>query len=230
MATAKKELSADTQATVLHQDAEHTVYRLDGTDGEVVQTVYPVFPGIEIAYHDVHATACAMQRAHAPGCLEIHHCREGRIAYPYGGACFFLAPGRPGDRAALSGGGSGALSDRALPRHHGIDRPGARAGLPVVLSRRRRGAAECADRKILCGRSLLRHALVAGRGAHFLRALFRAGRHPQGLFQGQNSGAAAVFERVPHAGGRSRSTVIRSRRYSLPSRSARTCWRTRSGG
>ena len=61
MATAKKELSADTQATVLHQDAEHTVYRLDGTDGEVVQTVYPVFPGIEIAYHDVHATACAMQ-------------------------------------------------------------------------------------------------------------------------------------------------------------------------
>ena len=31
MATAKKELSADTQATELHQDAEHTVYRLDGT-------------------------------------------------------------------------------------------------------------------------------------------------------------------------------------------------------
>ena len=85
MATARqKETLADTQATVLHQDAEHTVYRLDGADGEVVQTVYPVFPGIEIAYHDVHATACAMQRTHAPGCLEIHHCREGRIAYPYG--------------------------------------------------------------------------------------------------------------------------------------------------
>lgn len=94
MATAKqKEILADTQATVLHQDPEHTVYRLDGADGEVVQTVYPVFPGIEIAYHDVHAAACAMQRAHAPGCLEIHHCREGRIAYPYGEACFFLAQG-----------------------------------------------------------------------------------------------------------------------------------------
>ena len=94
MATAKqKETLADTQATVLHQDTEHTVYHLDDADGEVVQTVYPVFPGIEIAYHDVHATLCAMQRAHASGCLEIHHCREGRIAYPYGGACFFLAPG-----------------------------------------------------------------------------------------------------------------------------------------
>lgn len=94
MATAKrKEILADTQTTVLHQDPEYMVYRLDGADGEVVQTVYPVFPGIEIAYHDVHAAACAMQRAHAPGCLEIHHCREGRIAYPYGGACFFLAQG-----------------------------------------------------------------------------------------------------------------------------------------
>ena len=49
MATAKQnETFADTLATVLHQDAEHTVYRLGGADGEVVQTVYPVFPGIEI--------------------------------------------------------------------------------------------------------------------------------------------------------------------------------------
>ena len=62
MATAKqKETLADTQATVLHQDREHTVYHLDDVDGEVVQTVYPVFPGIEIVYHDVHATVCAMQ-------------------------------------------------------------------------------------------------------------------------------------------------------------------------
>ena len=82
MATAKQnETFADTLATVLHQDAEHTVYRLGGTDGEVVQTVFPVFPGIEIVYHDVHATACAMQRTRAPGCLEIHHCREGRMDY-----------------------------------------------------------------------------------------------------------------------------------------------------
>ena len=80
MATAKQnETFADTLATVLHQDAEYTVYRLGGADGEVVQTVYPVFPGIEIVYHDVHATVCAMPRAQAPGCLEIHHCREGRM-------------------------------------------------------------------------------------------------------------------------------------------------------
>ena len=95
MATAKQnETFADTLATVLHQDAEHTVYRLGGADGEVVQTVYPVFPGIEIVYHDVHATACAMQRTRAPGCLEIHHCREGRIEQPVaGGAYSYVASG-----------------------------------------------------------------------------------------------------------------------------------------
>jgi len=38
---------------------------------------------------------------------------------------------------ALGGSGSGALPDRALPRHHGVDRPGTRTGLPVVLSRGR---------------------------------------------------------------------------------------------
>ena len=118
MATAKqKEILADTQATVLHQDPEHAVYCLDGADGEVVQTVYPVFPGIEIAYHDVHAAACAMQRAHAPGCLEIHHCREGRIAYPYGGACFFLAQG---DLAIVQRSAAAAPARFPTGHYHGI--------------------------------------------------------------------------------------------------------------
>ena len=118
MATAKqKETLADTQATVLHQDTEHTVYHLDDADGEVVQTVYPVFPGIEIAYHDVHATFCAMQRTHASGCLEIHHCREGRIAYPYGGACFFLAPG---DLAVVQRTQAAAPARFPTGHYHGI--------------------------------------------------------------------------------------------------------------
>ena len=118
MATAKQnETFADTLATVLHQDAEHTVYRLGGADGEVVQTVYPVFPGIEIVYHDVHATACAMQRTRAPGCLEIHHCREGRIAYPYGDACFFLSQG---DLAIVRRKAAAAPARFPTGHYHGI--------------------------------------------------------------------------------------------------------------
>ena len=118
MATAKQnETFADTLATVLHQDPEYTVYRLGGADGEVVQTVYPVFPGIEIVYHDVHATACAMQRTRAPGCLEIHHCREGRIAYPYGDACFFLSPG---DLAIVRRSAAAAPARFPTGHYHGI--------------------------------------------------------------------------------------------------------------
>ena len=103
MATAKKpEFQAERetdawqggkpQAVPLPADVHADTCLVDA-DGEVARTAYPVFPGIEIAYHDVHAASGAMQRACVPGCLEIHHCREGRIAYPYGDACFFLAPG-----------------------------------------------------------------------------------------------------------------------------------------
>lgn len=102
MATAKKlEFQAERKAAAwqggkpqpapLPADV-HAATCLVDSDGEAARTAYPVFPGIEIAYHDVHAASAATQRACAAGCLEIHHCREGRIAYPYGDACFFLAP------------------------------------------------------------------------------------------------------------------------------------------
>ena len=103
MATAKKlEFQAERKAAAWQggkpqpaplPDDVHAAACLVDSDGEAARTAYPVFPGIEIAYHDVHAASAATQRACAAGCLEIHHCREGRIAYPYGDACFFLAPG-----------------------------------------------------------------------------------------------------------------------------------------
>ncbi len=77
--------------TVLQQDADHAVYRLDDTDGEAVVTVYPVFPGIEIGYYDIHAGRCSARPA--AGRMEISHCLEGRIEYPYGEDYVFLAPG-----------------------------------------------------------------------------------------------------------------------------------------
>lgn len=55
-------------------------------------TLYPVFPGIDIHYHDVHAASCPLEPA-APGVLEISHCREGRMEYRLGSRYFYLAPG-----------------------------------------------------------------------------------------------------------------------------------------
>ena len=62
------------------------------TDGTVFVTVYPVFPGIEIAYCDVHASYGVLERG-GPGLLEISHCREGRIECQLDNSYYFLSPG-----------------------------------------------------------------------------------------------------------------------------------------
>ena len=80
-------------AEILQQNDERTVYRLRETDGEVRITAYPVFPGIELAYHDVHAPSYRLAEPGAAGLIEIQHCREGRAEYCCGGEHYFLAPG-----------------------------------------------------------------------------------------------------------------------------------------
>ena len=80
-------------AEILQQNEERTVYRLRETDGEVRITSYPVFPGIELAYHDVHAPSYRLAEPNAAGLIEIQHCREGRAEYCCGGEHYFLAPG-----------------------------------------------------------------------------------------------------------------------------------------
>ena len=69
MATAKKlEFQAERKAAAwqggkpqpapLPADV-HAAACLVDSDGEAARTAYPVFPGIEIAYHDVHAASAA---------------------------------------------------------------------------------------------------------------------------------------------------------------------------
>ena len=65
-------------AEELHRDADHVACRIAATGGEVVMTAYPVFPGIDIVYHDAHAKACAAGRGETRKLLEIAHCLEGR--------------------------------------------------------------------------------------------------------------------------------------------------------
>lgn len=91
--SAREEQLYGVQTSVLHRDAEHAVYRLRSSDGEVIKTCYPVFPGITITYNDVHASYCQMGRAAETGLVEINHCREGRVEYQLGEDYFYLAPG-----------------------------------------------------------------------------------------------------------------------------------------
>ncbi|MBR3294514.1 MAG: helix-turn-helix transcriptional regulator [Oscillospiraceae bacterium] len=62
-------------------------------DARAIKTVYPVFPGIEIIYNDIHTSRAEPQPGDASGILEINHCREGRVEYLIGEESFFLAPG-----------------------------------------------------------------------------------------------------------------------------------------
>ena len=83
------------ESACLHEPSplpEHTVRRETPDGGQAAVTLYPVFPGIDIHYHDVHAASCPLEPA-APGVLEISHCREGRMEYRLGSRYFYLAPG-----------------------------------------------------------------------------------------------------------------------------------------
>lgn len=155
-------------AEILQQNDERTVYRLRETDGEVRITAYPVFPGIELAYHDVHAPSYRLAEPGAAGLIEIQHCREGRAEYCCGGEHYFLAPGDLSvvRRAAIEGEVEfptghyhgitvtldPALAPDCLVLHFaGCRRPPQRAGGEVL---RRLG--------VLC------LAFVGARGAHLL--------------------------------------------------------------
>lgn len=76
-------------------EREAVITKIHGEDGEAVMTRYPVFPGIDIVYNDVHATRCALpwNDRTRDSMFAIHHCREGRIEYHLGDAYFYLAPG-----------------------------------------------------------------------------------------------------------------------------------------
>ena len=85
--------------------------------GEVKITRYPVFPGITISYGDLHAAAWVPEESAAGDCLEISHCREGRMEYDRGEDCFFLAEG---DLAVLHRTGSGGEIRFPTGHYHGI--------------------------------------------------------------------------------------------------------------
>ncbi len=91
--TDKEKILYGKDAAVLHRDEEYTVYSVESTDGKVIMTSYPVFPGIDIIYNDIHASSYSIQHKADTDLTQINHCREGRIEYQYGVDCYFLAPG-----------------------------------------------------------------------------------------------------------------------------------------
>lgn len=80
------------------QTVEHcesfSIYRSQDSTGDCEVTVYPVFPGIELVYYDVHMQSCDINLAKGREMLIITHCQEGRIEFEYkNGEYLYLASG-----------------------------------------------------------------------------------------------------------------------------------------
>ncbi len=53
-------------------------FHLENETGTGDITLYPVFPGMELAYNDLHLEYCRKTQNPRPGIIEINYCREGR--------------------------------------------------------------------------------------------------------------------------------------------------------
>ena len=82
-----------TDARILSQDANQTVYQLGGADGRARMTRYGVFPGMDLIYNDIHDADYHLNRAPVGDLIEINHCQEGRMECQYQDSFSYLTPG-----------------------------------------------------------------------------------------------------------------------------------------
>lgn len=106
-----------TDVRVLERDEDHTVYAFTETGENVILTAYPVFPGIELIYNDVHTAAMPARPCPERETAEIRHCREGRVEYTRGENSYFLAPG---DLAMLRRDGGWGETVFPTGHYHGV--------------------------------------------------------------------------------------------------------------
>lgn len=70
-----------TAAQMIAKEDGCSVFKMENETGEGIMTCYPIFPGIELVYNDMHiAVVRAKQnKLPRPDIMEINHCREGRF-------------------------------------------------------------------------------------------------------------------------------------------------------
>ena len=78
---------------MLAQSDGCAVWQFRNETGDGTMTTYEIFSGVMLAFNDFHMERYECDFVADRRMLAIDHCREGRIAYPYGDACFFLSPG-----------------------------------------------------------------------------------------------------------------------------------------
>ena len=103
-------------ASIRSREDRCTVYRLTSSTGESLLQAYPVFPGIELIYDNIHAPSCKFPSYAGETILEIRHCREGRMEGSLGNEFYYMEPGD----LSVSRPENGACFDYPLRHYHGI--------------------------------------------------------------------------------------------------------------
>ena len=65
-------------------DSHSRCFHLENESGVGMITLYPVFPGIELVYNDMHMAYCNKDQKPASDVMEINYCKEGRSECLFG--------------------------------------------------------------------------------------------------------------------------------------------------
>ena len=93
------------------------IYQFQSQEGGAVITEYMVFPGVWLAFKDVHTSSFENCGEYPGHLLEITHCREGRLKYESDHNFFYLGQG---DIAIHRAGCSHAMLCCSTGHYHGI--------------------------------------------------------------------------------------------------------------
>ena len=114
--------SIDLYGAAVHGKSEEhggcTSFHLENQSGTGDITLYPVFPGIELVYNDMHMAYCNKHQSPAPGVMEINYCKEGRCECLFGQHryCYMAA----GDLSFCSLQENAHQSEFPTAHYHGI--------------------------------------------------------------------------------------------------------------
>lgn len=102
------------------RDANCSVWRAEGIDGQGTMTIYDVMPGIMLMFNDftnVWNMESSFKLARGSRMLCLNYCREGRIEWGFGSdSCLYLDAGDLGiDDHSRHANLSNRFSPRALP-------------------------------------------------------------------------------------------------------------------
>ena len=76
------------------RDLDSEIFHLKNESGTGEITIYYIFPGIDVAYNDMHIGYCSNTSYSADDMIEINHCQEGRYECDFGSqTCCYMSPG-----------------------------------------------------------------------------------------------------------------------------------------